>query len=153
NLTGHRQQPSWQWWELLTRLVQPGVVTVRSHATDLAGASKQSSTMSPPRSSRSALWRIVIVGMTSNQPTKDYIARRTAEGRAKKRSSVASSAKSPETSRSTNWPRSMSSRPTRVRVSHHEDRHLAMEAGASLKSSSDSVENRGHENTAHQVRE
>jgi DMSO/TMAO reductase YedYZ molybdopterin-dependent catalytic subunit/rhodanese-related sulfurtransferase len=36
-LIGHRQPHSWQWWELLTRLEQPGVVTVRSRATDLAG--------------------------------------------------------------------------------------------------------------------
>jgi transposase len=32
------------------------------------------------RHANSALWRIVIVRMTSHQPTKDYIARRTAEG-------------------------------------------------------------------------
>lgn len=36
-LIGRRQPHSWQWWELLTRLEQPGVVTVRSRATDLAG--------------------------------------------------------------------------------------------------------------------
>jgi DMSO/TMAO reductase YedYZ molybdopterin-dependent catalytic subunit/3-mercaptopyruvate sulfurtransferase SseA len=36
-LIGHRQPHSWQWWELLTSLEQPGVVTVRSRATDLAG--------------------------------------------------------------------------------------------------------------------
>jgi transposase len=35
------------------------------------------------RHANSALWRIVIVRMTSHQPTKDYIARRTAEGRTK----------------------------------------------------------------------
>jgi transposase len=32
------------------------------------------------RHANSALWRIVIVRMTSHQPTKDYITRRTAEG-------------------------------------------------------------------------
>ena len=35
------------------------------------------------RHANSALWRIVIVRMTSHQPTKDYIARRTAQGRSK----------------------------------------------------------------------
>ena len=35
------------------------------------------------RHANSALWRIVIVRMTSHQPTKDYIARRTAEGLSK----------------------------------------------------------------------
>ncbi len=34
---GHRQTHSWQWWELLTRLGQPGETTVRARATDLAG--------------------------------------------------------------------------------------------------------------------
>jgi len=35
------------------------------------------------RHANSALWRIVIVRMNSHQPTKDYIARRTAEGLSK----------------------------------------------------------------------
>jgi len=35
------------------------------------------------RHANSALWRIVIVRITSHQPTKDYIARRTAEGLSK----------------------------------------------------------------------
>jgi transposase len=35
------------------------------------------------RHANSALWRIVIVRMTSHEPTKDYIARRTAQGRTK----------------------------------------------------------------------
>src|SRR5918994_1595441 len=35
------------------------------------------------RHANSALWRIVIVRMASHQPTKDYIARRTAEGLSK----------------------------------------------------------------------
>ena len=35
------------------------------------------------RHANSALWRIVIVRMTSHQPTKDYVARRTAEGLSK----------------------------------------------------------------------
>ena len=35
------------------------------------------------RHANSALWRIVIVRMTSHQPTKDYIARRTTEGLSK----------------------------------------------------------------------
>src|SRR5215207_9799196 len=33
------------------------------------------------RHANSALWRIVIVRMATHQPTKDYIARRTAQGR------------------------------------------------------------------------
>lgn len=36
------------------------------------------------RQANSALWRIVIVRMNSHQPTKDYVARRTAEGLSKK---------------------------------------------------------------------
>jgi DMSO/TMAO reductase YedYZ molybdopterin-dependent catalytic subunit len=36
-LVGRRQMHSWQWWELLTRLGQPGETTVRARATDLAG--------------------------------------------------------------------------------------------------------------------
>jgi hypothetical protein len=32
----------------------------------------------------SALWRIALVRMHCHQPTKDYVARRTAEGRTKK---------------------------------------------------------------------
>ncbi len=35
------------------------------------------------RHANSALWRIVIVRMTSHQPTKNYIARRTAQGLSK----------------------------------------------------------------------
>jgi transposase len=35
------------------------------------------------RHANSALWRVVIVRMTSHQPTKDCIARRTAQGRTK----------------------------------------------------------------------
>jgi DMSO/TMAO reductase YedYZ molybdopterin-dependent catalytic subunit len=37
HLVGHRQQHSWQWWEFLTQLQQPGIITLRSRATDLAG--------------------------------------------------------------------------------------------------------------------
>jgi DMSO/TMAO reductase YedYZ molybdopterin-dependent catalytic subunit len=36
-LLGERTRQSWQWWELLTRLEQPGPVVVRARATDLAG--------------------------------------------------------------------------------------------------------------------
>jgi DMSO/TMAO reductase YedYZ molybdopterin-dependent catalytic subunit len=37
HLVGHRQQHSWQWWEFLTQLQEPGIITLRSRATDLAG--------------------------------------------------------------------------------------------------------------------
>jgi hypothetical protein len=36
-LIGHRQPHGWQWWELMTRLEEPGATTVRARATDLAG--------------------------------------------------------------------------------------------------------------------
>lgn len=36
-LVGERHRHSWQWWELLTRLDEPGRTTVRARATDLAG--------------------------------------------------------------------------------------------------------------------
>ncbi len=36
-LVGERKRDSWQWWELLTRIEQPGTTTVRARATDLAG--------------------------------------------------------------------------------------------------------------------
>ncbi len=36
-LVTDRKHHSWQWWELITRILEPGVVTVRARATDLAG--------------------------------------------------------------------------------------------------------------------
>ena len=36
-LVTERQRHSWQWWELITRVAEPGVVTLRARATDLAG--------------------------------------------------------------------------------------------------------------------
>jgi DMSO/TMAO reductase YedYZ molybdopterin-dependent catalytic subunit len=36
-LVGERARHSWQWWELITRILEPGVVTLRARATDLAG--------------------------------------------------------------------------------------------------------------------
>ena len=36
-LVGERKRHSWQWWELITRIEQPGTTTVRARATDLAG--------------------------------------------------------------------------------------------------------------------
>ena len=36
-LVGERQRHSWQWWELLAQLDQPGQVSIRARATDLAG--------------------------------------------------------------------------------------------------------------------
>lgn len=35
-LVGERSRHSWQWWELVTRIERPGVVTLRARATDLA---------------------------------------------------------------------------------------------------------------------
>ncbi len=37
HLLGARRRHTWQWWELLTRLDEPGVTSVRARATDLAG--------------------------------------------------------------------------------------------------------------------
>lgn len=36
-LVGERKRHSWQWWELMTRIDEPGVATLRACATDLAG--------------------------------------------------------------------------------------------------------------------
>jgi DMSO/TMAO reductase YedYZ molybdopterin-dependent catalytic subunit len=36
-LVGERKRHSWQWWELIARIEQPGTITVRARATDLAG--------------------------------------------------------------------------------------------------------------------
>jgi DMSO/TMAO reductase YedYZ molybdopterin-dependent catalytic subunit len=36
-LIGDRHRHSWQWWELLTNLGQPGTHSIRARATDLAG--------------------------------------------------------------------------------------------------------------------
>jgi DMSO/TMAO reductase YedYZ molybdopterin-dependent catalytic subunit len=36
-LVSERKRHSWQWWELVTRVEEPGVVTLRARATDLAG--------------------------------------------------------------------------------------------------------------------
>jgi DMSO/TMAO reductase YedYZ molybdopterin-dependent catalytic subunit len=36
-LVTERQRHSWQWWELITRVAAPGVVTLRARATDLGG--------------------------------------------------------------------------------------------------------------------
>ena len=36
-LIGDRHRHSWQWWELLARLDEPGATTLRARATDLAG--------------------------------------------------------------------------------------------------------------------
>jgi DMSO/TMAO reductase YedYZ molybdopterin-dependent catalytic subunit/glyoxylase-like metal-dependent hydrolase (beta-lactamase superfamily II)/3-mercaptopyruvate sulfurtransferase SseA len=37
SLVGDRHRHSWQWWELLTRIDEPGLTTLRARATDLAG--------------------------------------------------------------------------------------------------------------------
>jgi len=36
-LVSERKRYSWQWWELITRVKNPGSVTLRARATDLAG--------------------------------------------------------------------------------------------------------------------
>jgi DMSO/TMAO reductase YedYZ molybdopterin-dependent catalytic subunit len=36
-LIGQRTRHSWQWWELITRVTEPGPVVLRARATDLAG--------------------------------------------------------------------------------------------------------------------
>ncbi len=36
-LVGERRRHSWQWWELSTRLEEPGRTAIRARATDLAG--------------------------------------------------------------------------------------------------------------------
>ena len=36
-LVSERKRYSWQWWELITRVQEPGIVTLRARATDLAG--------------------------------------------------------------------------------------------------------------------
>jgi DMSO/TMAO reductase YedYZ molybdopterin-dependent catalytic subunit len=36
-MIGARARHSWQWWELITRIEQPGRATIRARATDLAG--------------------------------------------------------------------------------------------------------------------
>jgi DMSO/TMAO reductase YedYZ molybdopterin-dependent catalytic subunit/rhodanese-related sulfurtransferase/glyoxylase-like metal-dependent hydrolase (beta-lactamase superfamily II) len=36
-LVGDRHRHSWQWWELITNLDQPGATSIRARATDLAG--------------------------------------------------------------------------------------------------------------------
>ncbi|WP_431823848.1 sulfite oxidase [Burkholderia sp. F1] len=37
HLVSERKRHSWQWWELITQAREPGVVTLRARATDLAG--------------------------------------------------------------------------------------------------------------------
>jgi Mo-co oxidoreductase dimerisation domain len=39
-LIGERHRNSWQWWELLTNLDQPGKTSIRARATDLTGQSQ-----------------------------------------------------------------------------------------------------------------
>ena len=41
-LVGQRYRHSWQWWELLTRIDEPGAMTLRARATDLAGRKQPS---------------------------------------------------------------------------------------------------------------
>ena len=36
-LVGERHRHSWQWWELMTSIDEPGTVVLRARATDLAG--------------------------------------------------------------------------------------------------------------------
>lgn len=39
-LVSERNRHSWQWWELIARVHEPGAVTLRARATDLAGRSQ-----------------------------------------------------------------------------------------------------------------
>jgi DMSO/TMAO reductase YedYZ molybdopterin-dependent catalytic subunit len=43
-LVSERRRHSWQWWELITRVEEPGTVTLRARATDLAGRTQPEST-------------------------------------------------------------------------------------------------------------
>ncbi len=40
---GEPRRHSWQWWELITRIEQPGATMVRARATDLAGRTQPES--------------------------------------------------------------------------------------------------------------
>ena len=40
HLVGERSRHNWQWWELITRVQEPAVVSLRARATDLAGRSQ-----------------------------------------------------------------------------------------------------------------
>jgi len=42
-LVGERRRHSWQWWELIRRIEQPGATVVRARATDLAGRTQPES--------------------------------------------------------------------------------------------------------------
>jgi DMSO/TMAO reductase YedYZ molybdopterin-dependent catalytic subunit len=39
-LIGDRRRHSWQWWEMMVRVTEPGEVVLRARATDLAGRSQ-----------------------------------------------------------------------------------------------------------------
>jgi DMSO/TMAO reductase YedYZ molybdopterin-dependent catalytic subunit len=41
-LVGERNRYSWQWWELITQIDEPGELTLRARATDLAGRTQPS---------------------------------------------------------------------------------------------------------------
>jgi DMSO/TMAO reductase YedYZ molybdopterin-dependent catalytic subunit len=42
-LLGERKRHSWQWWELIAHMDQPGAVTIRARATDMAGRTQPAS--------------------------------------------------------------------------------------------------------------
>jgi hypothetical protein len=42
-LVGERTRHSWQWWELITHLDQPGATVIRCRATDMAGRTQPES--------------------------------------------------------------------------------------------------------------
>ena len=42
-LVGERKRHSWQWWELITHIEQPGTTMVRARATDQAGRTQPES--------------------------------------------------------------------------------------------------------------
>ena len=48
-LVSERQRHGWQWWELITHVEDPGAITLRARATDLAGRTQ------PERAERNRL--------------------------------------------------------------------------------------------------
>ena len=48
-LVGERRRHSWQRWELLTRVDEPGLTTLRARATDLAGRAQPEQPVEPSR--------------------------------------------------------------------------------------------------------
>jgi hypothetical protein len=66
---------------LVTFSLQPPCVPGQHHERVVAGALQAA--RSGDRQANSALWRIALVRMGCHRPTKDHVARRTAEGKTK----------------------------------------------------------------------